>query len=143
MAATVSNADLVELGVHQHPAHRILATGGATIDTYTGKVHRRILRCSRFDPGDAVREACIAEVLPADIVESLGTLAGSHTIDLHHDEAQVCNRLQAIERPKLLWHMGIVRSGIDLFNDRILQCLAIVAWPMDNAIDGCLAITAQ
>ena len=43
-------------------------------------------------PEDAVGEAGVLEVVPADVVERLGAVGRPHAVHLHDDEAQVGQR---------------------------------------------------
>ena len=62
----------------------------------------------------------VAQVLPADVVKCLGTIRRAHAVDLDDDEAQLRQRLGAVERRELLRDKRVLWAGIDVLDDRIL-----------------------
>src|SRR5262245_31298351 len=94
----------------------------------------------RFDPGHAVRQAGVAEVFPTDVVKSLGPLAGTHAVHLHHDETQFGNGVLACLAAELLRHEGALWSRVDLLDHRILLPPIEVRGTDDDAVDVSLAV---
>ena len=88
VAADGGDGRVVELRVEQQRAERVLPARGRAVDADAVDVVPRVLRRDRAVPEDAVRKACVFEVLPADIMEGLGAIRGAHAIHLCHDETQ-------------------------------------------------------
>src|SRR5438067_2368406 len=67
VAATARDSDLVELGMEEQGAGRVLPARRAAVAADASDVVEQILLGDRLMPQDAVREAGVLEVLPADI----------------------------------------------------------------------------
>jgi hypothetical protein len=76
------------------------------------------LRC-RPDPELSVRKPGVREVLPGYVVESLGTLAGAHAVDLHDHEAQFGQGVLSGQSAEFLRHKGSLRSGVNFLDHRV------------------------
>ncbi len=142
MAAAVTHRHFVELRMKEQRTERTLSTGGRPEDTYTRDVVVGILRCNGLVPQNAIRKACVCEVLEGHIVEGLGAVAGAHAIDMHHDEAQLGERLVRSDSAEGLRHERALRPGVDVLNHRILHLRIKVQWPSDRAPDVGLAIAS-
>ena len=91
-------------------------------------------------PEDAVGEAGVAQVLPADVVERLRPPVRPHAVDLHDDEAQLGQRLRPMKRRERLGHERALRPGVDLLDHRVLLRRVEVRRPEDHAVDVGLAV---
>src|SRR5262245_51351291 len=120
----------------------VLAAGGISIDTYAIEVVPGILRRHRFVPKNAVWEAGVLEVFPADIVKRLGTVGGSHAVHLDDDKTKIVERGVPARWAERFGHVGTLRPRVDVFDDRILFVGIKIAWPADNAPDVRPAIAA-
>ena len=89
---------LVELGMEQHAGRRVLAAGRGAVDPDAAEVVPGVLPGDGLVPEDAVGEAGVLEVVPADVVKRLGPVGRPHAVDLHDDEAQVGQRREPAER---------------------------------------------
>ena len=69
MAAAIRYRRFVKLGMKQHRARSVLSAGGSSKYPDARNVHVRIFGGSRLDPGDAIRQTRIREIVPADIVK--------------------------------------------------------------------------
>ena len=88
MAAGGRNRYFIELRMVQQGPGRALSAGRVTKDTYPADIHVRITGGRGFDPFDPVRETAVFQVLPANIMEGLGAVRGTHAVYLHHNKAQ-------------------------------------------------------
>ena len=88
VATAVGDSDFVKIVVCNEGAHRVLSSGGSSVNPNPAEVHPRTVFACGFDPKNAVGEAGVADVLPADVVEGFRAERGAHTVDLHHDESK-------------------------------------------------------
>src|SRR5207248_11133949 len=72
VAAAARDGHLVNLRVEEHATGRVLAAGRGASDADAADVVVGVLRGDGGVPEDSVREAGVAEVLPAGVVERLG-----------------------------------------------------------------------
>src|SRR5262249_25592778 len=136
VAAAPGNRHLVELRVEQQRAGRVLPTGRAAGDADAADVVVWVLSCDGRVPEDAVGEARVTEVVPAHVVERLGAALRPHAVHLHDDETEPGEVDEAgggAERVPL--REIALRSGINLFDDRVLLVRVKVARPGDVAPD--------
>src|SRR5262245_60624176 len=91
----------------------VLSAGGGAEDANPGQVERRIVRRGGLHPPDAVCEAGVFEVLPANIVKRFGAMGGPHSVDLDDDESQVVERAVAVARRERLGDEGALRAGVN------------------------------
>src|SRR5688572_24887901 len=78
MAAGEGYRRVVELGMEEQGAERVLAARRTAVDTDAGDVVGGILLRRRLVPEDAIGEAGVSEVLPGDVMECLRAVAGAH-----------------------------------------------------------------
>ncbi len=88
VAAAGRGRDLVELGMEQHAGRRVLAARRRAVDPHPAEVVPRVLLGDGLVPEDAVREAGVLDVVPADVVKRLGPVGRPHAVDLDHDETR-------------------------------------------------------
>jgi hypothetical protein len=91
-------------------------------------------------PKNAIRKAGVFQIFPAHVVERLGAIRRAHAVHLHNDEAKICERRKPARGTKTLRHERPLRTGVNLFDDRIFFCGIEVAWPADDSPDIGLAI---
>ena len=93
-------------------------------------------RRRRTHPGDAVGEAAIGQVLVAEMAEFAAPVVGPAAVDLHDDEA-MHGQLMHGRQPRCpsLLHEGIVRPGVDVFDDGILLRGIEVRRHADDPVD--------
>src|SRR5690606_26331254 len=120
-ATAIGYRRIVEVAVGEERTERVLSAGRPAEDAHASDVHPRSLRRRGTHPRDAVREAGVADVLPADIVESLRAVRGSHTVDPHDDESTIGDRALARALAEGFRHMSAVRPGVDLLDHRIAK----------------------
>ena len=88
VATAVGDSDFVKIVVCNEGAHGVLSSGGASVNPNPAEVHPGTVFPCGFDPKNAVGEAGVTDVLPADVVEGFRAERGAHTVDLHHDESK-------------------------------------------------------
>ena len=103
VAAAVGDGRLVEVAVEQQRPERVLPARRAAVDADARQVDVRVLRGRRLHPEDAVGEAGIGQVLPADVVERLRPPVRPHPVDLHDDEPQLRQRLRPDGTARTPW----------------------------------------
>src|SRR5437879_12551731 len=103
----------------EHAACGVLTTRGTTIDANPADIVIRILRGHSAMPEDPIRETGVLEVLPAHVMECLGTIGRAHTVHLHDNETQFRERGETTRRAEGLGHKRALRSGVDLLDDGI------------------------
>ena len=97
MAAAIGDGDFIKISVIEEGAQGVLAASGAAVDADAGEVHFKVLGGGGFDPENAVGEAGIGEVFPADVMEFFGAVAGAHAVHLDDNEAEFGNFLLAVK----------------------------------------------
>ena len=137
-----ADGDLVEFGMEQHAGGRVLAAGRGAVDADAAEVVPRILLGDGLVPEDAIGEAGVLEVVPADVVKRLGAIGRPHAVDLHDDETQVGQRREPADRAERLGNERALRAGVDLLDDRVFLGRIEVLGPADDAPDVGLAVAA-
>src|SRR5262245_41214063 len=89
VTAACGGSHLVEFGMKQDTASRVLAAGRDAINSHAVDIVTGIFLGGGSVPEDAVREASVFQVMPADVVKGFGAIGGSHAINLNDDEPQV------------------------------------------------------
>ena len=134
VAAAGTVGGLVEVAVEEDCGGALLTSGGATIDTHSVCVHIRILLGCCLDPGDAVGEAGVLQVLVAHLLEFLAAVAGAHGVELDHDEAQFGQRggvpVVGLEG---LGRIAVAGTGIDVLDNWVLLRGVEVCGTLDDA----------
>ena len=106
--------------MEQQGGCRFLSTCRHAVDTHVVGVHVRILGGSGLDPLNVVGQSGVLQVLIADLLKLLATVACAHTVDLNHDEAQLGqSRGIPEERGERLGNVSVARSCIDILDDGI------------------------
>src|SRR5262245_13860569 len=95
---------------------RVLAASGAAVDADATDVVPRVLRGDRLVPQDAVGQAGVLEVFPADVVKGLGTVRCAHAVHLYDDEAQIGQRGEAALTAERFRHERALWASIDLLD---------------------------
>ena len=70
-------------------------------------------------PENSVRETGVADVFPAYVVESFGSVRRAHTVHLHDDEAEFSHGLHGAVGAETLGDEGVVGAGVDVFEDGV------------------------
>ena len=96
MAARGGNGGFVEVAVEEKRSERTLATGGVAVDAEPVDIVPGVFGGGGFVPVYAIGEAGVADVFPADIVESLGAIGGAHAVHLDDDEAEFGHGLHGV-----------------------------------------------
>jgi len=104
VAAAGGNPNLVELRMEKEPPQSVLATGRVSVDSHSRDVIIGILSGHGLVPQNPVWKASIAQVLPADIMEGLGPVTGTHAVYLYDDESHLGQCLHAIAGAERLGH---------------------------------------
>ena len=120
MAAARRHRRLVEVAVKDDRPGRVLPARRGAVNSDAINVVIRVLRGGGLVPEDAIGEAGVGEVVPADIVKRLGTVRRAHAVHLHHDEAQVGQRGVAAEGAERLGHERSLRAGVNVLDHGIL-----------------------
>ena len=120
MATAGSHRHFVELWIEQNSTCRVLPTGRGSIDADSRQIHLWILGSRRLDPKNAIREACILDILPTYIMKSFRSVGRSHSIDLYNNESQPRQRFVTHARTERFRYIRALRASIDVFNNRIL-----------------------
>ena len=119
VAAAIRGRGRVEVAVVQHRTQGVLAAGGAAVDAHAGDVQRGEFFRRGPQPGDAVRQAGVLQVLPADVVEGFAPPVRARPVDAGDDEAEG----RQFPRPGLpavgLRHVLAVRAGVDVLDDGV------------------------
>ena len=82
-------ADLVEVGVEEQRAHRVLSARRAAVDADARDVVPRVLRGEGLVPEDAIGKAGVLDVLPGHVVKRLRAIGRAHAVHLHDDESEL------------------------------------------------------
>ena len=93
-------------------------------------------------PEDPVGKAGVLEVVPADVVERLGSIGRPHAVHLHDDEAQVGQRSESPRGAEGLGDVRALGAGVDALDDRIFLRGVEIPGPADDAPDVGLAVAA-
>src|SRR5438105_836704 len=86
MAAARRHGGFVKVAVEEQRPGGTLPASRVTVDARAAGVVITVRRRGRLVPEDAIREAGIFEVVPADIVKRFGTIGGAHAVNLHDDK---------------------------------------------------------
>src|SRR5687768_17662636 len=101
-----------------------------------------MLRRGRFDPELAIRQTGVRKIARTNIVEFFRAVRSAHPVNLHDDKPARRELLLRIGSAKTFWHEGILRPGIDAFDDRIFRGLIELPRPMDNSVNFRRAIAS-
>ena len=134
VAATGGIGGLVEVAMPEDGGHGVLPTGGAAVDAHAVDVHIGILSGGSLDPGDAVGQSGILQVLVAHLLELAGAERGGHGVELHHDEAQLGQLGHApVPGAERLGHVLVAGAAVDVLDDGVLLLRVEVRGAQDDA----------
>ena len=100
-------------------AHGALAARRAAVNADPLEVELGKTVCGRFEPGYAVRESSVMQVLPADIMKTFMSPVGPHAVDLHHDKTKLADLAVAGHQAERLRDKMILGAGIDFLDDGV------------------------
>ncbi len=135
MAATVGHGHFVEFAVEQECTQSALSSRAAAIDADPSQIEIRVLGSESLNPGDAIGQTGVSQILTADVMECLGAIGGSHSIDLYNDETQFGQRLLAVIGRKPLRHKRVLRAGVNVLDHRVTALWIKRGGTPDDTVD--------
>jgi len=126
--------------VEEHGPCCVLAACGPAVDPHAAQVVVRVPAGRCLVPQDTVRQARVPQVLPAHVMEGLGSVGRAHAVHLDHDEAQVRQVGEGPRGPEGLGYVRVVRTRVDGLDHRDLLVRIQAGRPAKDAPDVRLAV---
>ena len=128
--------------MQQYGGSTLLSACRTAIDSHIIRIHIRILLCRSLDPEFTVWESGILQVLVANLLKLLAAIGSAHRIELDYDETEFGKRSGVpVVRHETLRSIGIARTRIDVFDNRIFLVRIEIGRALDDAPHIGLAIS--
>ena len=118
----LGDSHLEEIGVVEHRPRRRISSARVPVDARALDVDPRIALRQLLHTRHLVRQRIVPQIAEVGLVEFLAAPRRPHSIDLHHDESQLRQRLavSARRREAAAAHTARLRTGVDVIHDRVL-----------------------
>src|SRR4051812_47023412 len=116
-----------------HGGSGVLSASRGAENTDAADIQVWIFSSGCLDPGDAVGQSGVREIVPANSMKRLGAEGGAHGITLDEDKTGIGQAAGAVAGAERFRHIGALRTVIDAFENGILFGGIEIFWTTDNS----------